>query len=207
MHRKLHFNYSEIEKIIPYDSSVLDLGCGNGELMALLKKKKNAQTRGVDIEEGMVIQCIKQGLSVFQGNLDEGLKDYTTASYDFVILNETLQVIRNPVLVLQEMLRVGKHAIVSFPNFGFIHNRLQLFFTGKMPVNKQLPFEWYNTPNIHFCTQKDFRNLCKNLNIRITKEIALWQNKIQIPVFRNLLSSDVCYILERENHNERDSRS
>ena len=148
-----HLNYDLILKLIEPGSTVLDLGCGDGELLYRLKKEKKALGRGVDIEEAMVRKCIARGLSVFQGNLDEGLKDYETASYDYVILNQTLQVTHKPVLVLSEMLRVGRKAVVSFPNFGYYRLRFQLLPRGQMPVTRELPHQWYDTPNIHLCRQ------------------------------------------------------
>ncbi len=193
-----HLNYEEIVKIIEPGSSVLDLGCGDGELLYRLKQEKNVIGRGVDIEERMIMLCISKGLSVFQGNLDEGLKDYSSKSYDYVILNQTLQVTHKPVLVLHEMLRVGKKAIISFPNFGYYKLRFQLLFKGRMPVTKELPYQWYNTPNIHLCTRNDFITLCKENNIRILKEIAIKSGKRIKKIFPNLRATEVIFILEKE---------
>lgn len=195
-HDPLTFSYDEIVKLVEPESTVLDLGCGDGELLLRLMKERKVRGRGVDIEESMIHRCISKGISVFHGNLDEGLKDYTTGSYDYVILNRTLQVVHNPVLLLSEMIRVGRQAIVNFPNFGYIQNRLQLMFQGRMPVNKNLPFQWYNTPNIHFCTRKDFLVLCRELGIPILKEIAITQGRRKRPLMRNLLSSEVCFVLQ-----------
>ncbi len=193
-----HLNYEEIIKIIEPQSSVLDLGCGNGELLYRLKKEKDVRGRGVDIEERMIMLCISKGLSVFQGNLDEGLKDYSSKSYDYVILNQTLQVTHKPILVLHEMLRVGKKAIISFPNFGYYRLRLQLLFKGKMPVTKELPYQWYNTPNIHLCTRKDFIDLCRENNIKILREINIKSGKRIRKFLPNLRSTEVIFILEKE---------
>ncbi len=194
-----HLNYEEIVKIIEPGSSVLDLGCGDGELLYRLKKEKNVIGRGVDIEERMIMLCISKGLSVFQGNLDEGLKDYSSKSYDYVILNQTLQVTHKPVLVLHEMLRVGKKAIISFPNFGYYKLRLQLLFKGRMPVTRELPYQWYNTPNIHLCTRNDFINLCRENNIKILKEIDIKSGKRIKKVLPNLRATEVIFILEKED--------
>lgn len=197
MESRQHISYDEIISIVERDSKVLDLGCGDGELLHRLSSEKGVRGRGVDIEEEMIVRCIAKGISVFQGNLDEGLKDYGTKSYDYVILNQTLQVIRSPVLVLEEMLRVGKRAIVSFPNFGYLSTRLQLLFRGRMPVNTQLPHEWYNTPNIHLCTRRDFTLLCRKLGVTIHTEIAL-RNRRRLKVLpKNLFATEVCYVLER----------
>lgn len=197
MHGRLHISYDQIVSVIDSDSKVLDLGCGDGELLNRLIREKQVHGRGVELEEEMILRCISKGISVFHGNLDEGLKDYGSKSYDFVVLNQTLQVIRNPVLVLEEMLRVGKKAIVSFPNFGYCVTRLQLLINGRMPLNPQLPFEWYNTPNIHLCTHRDFVTLCKSLRIRILSEIALMNEHRLRGLPKNLFATEVCYVLER----------
>jgi methionine biosynthesis protein MetW len=188
--------FQEIARLIPQGSRVLDLGCADGDLLEYLSRTKQVKGMGVDIDERMVLQCVARGISVFQGNLDEGLKDYQTASYDYVILSRTLQVVHKPVLLLKEMVRVGKHAIVNFPNFGYLPIRLQLLLKGQMPVTPSLPFQWYDTPNIHLCTKKDFRNLCKELGIPILEEIDLWNSK-RIPSFLgNLCATEVCFLLE-----------
>ena len=192
-----HLNYKIITELIEEGSSVLDLGCGGGELLYSLKKQKGVSGRGVEIEERMIMECISKGISVFQGNLDEGLKDYGTNSYDYVILNQTLQVTHKPVLVLKEMLRVGRKAIISFPNFGQLKLRFQLLFKGRMPVTKDLPYQWHNTPNIHLCTRKDFLVLCRENNIRIIKEIDIREGSRINSVFANFRSSEVIFILEK----------
>jgi methionine biosynthesis protein MetW len=189
------FNYDEIAALVEPGSSVLDLGCGTGELLLRLIRERGCQGRGVDIEEEMIQQCIRRGISVFQGDLDEGLKDYPTASYDYVILNETLQMIREPNLLLREMARVGRRIIVNFPNFGYILNRLQLGLSGRMPENKNLPYKWYNTPNIHFCTQRDFFALARELGLRVEKTIYLHRGKRIPAILPNLFATEVCCVL------------
>lgn len=207
MESRQHISYDEIVNIVEPGTKVLDLGCGDGELLHRLIHEKHVLGRGVEIEEEMILRCISKGISVFHGNLDEGLKDYGTMSYDYVILNQTLQVIRSPVLVLEEMLRVGKRAIVSFPNFGYLFTRLQLLTTGRMPVSPQLPYEWYDTPNIHLCTRRDFALLCKQLGIRILIEIALRNGRPLKRMPKNLFATEVCYVLERSsNGNDRARR-
>lgn len=178
-------------------AKVLDLGCGSGELMAELQQKKRAHVRGVDINESSILQCLEKGLSVFQGNLDEGLKDYPSKSYDYVILNQTLQMIQDPVALLREMVRVGKRIVVNFPNFAHIQNRMQLFWGGRMPVNKRLPYQWYNTPNIHFCTYKDFQHLAASESLVVEKH--LWVNESgRVKLAPNLLASDICLVLSQK---------
>jgi methionine biosynthesis protein MetW len=197
MDRQLQrFSYDEIVGLVDNDSTVLDLGCGDGELLARLVSARNARGRGVEIEEAMIRECLAKGISVFQGDLDEGLKEYATGSYDYVILNETLQALHEPVMLLQEMVRVGKHAIVNFPNFGYIVNRAQLFFQGRMPVNKDLPYQWYDTPNIHFCTRRDFVELCSELGIAVLKTIDLRHDRTVSPYLANLFATECCFMLK-----------
>jgi len=190
-----HFRYDDIVSLVDAGASVLDLGCGDGELLLRLITEKNVRGRGVEIEEDLIRQCISKGLSVFQGNLDEGLRDYGTATYDYVILNQTLQVIRNPVLLLKEMLRVGQRVIISFPNFAYWSNRLQLAIAGRMPVTRSLPYQWYDTPNIHLFTRKDFISLCNSLNVRILKEISVHRSRAIHGPLLNMRASEVCFVL------------
>ena len=198
-HEGMHFNYDEIVRLVRPGSSVLDLGCGDGELLDRLINRKQVRGRGVDREEAMIVQCIARGISVYQGDLDEGLKDYGSGSYDYVILNQTLQMVHRPVMLLQEMVRVGREVIVNFPNFGYAVNRMQLMFYGRMPVNRNIPYQWYDTPNIHFCTRNDFVALCAEMGIPILHEIALRRTHRVPPALRNLFATEICFVL-RGNH-------
>ena len=190
-----HIDYDEIVKLVPPGSSVLDLGCGDGELLHRLIASKQVRGRGVEIEESMIIESISKGISVFQGDLDEGLRDYATGSYEYVILNQTLQATHRPLLVLEEMLRVGKRAIVSFPNFGYFRVRLQFLFSGRMPVTRDLPFMWYDTPNIHLCTRKDFVDYCAGRGVTILKEIAISKRATIGPLLANWRATEVLFVL------------
>lgn len=190
-----HFRYEDIVELVEPGSSVLDLGCGNGDLLLRLIEKKQVRGRGVDIEEQAIRECIARGLSVFQGNLDEGLRDYASASYDYVILNQTLQVVHNPVMLLKEMLRVGRRVIVNFPNFGYYRNRFQLVLHGRMPVTRSLPYQWYNTPNIHLFTRKDFLALCSELGVKVLREISVAGGRRLGRMLRNMRASEVCFVL------------
>jgi methionine biosynthesis protein MetW len=166
-------DYDQVVSLVPPGSSVLDLGCGNGELLQRLIRERDVRGAGVEISEDAVIECLHKGLSVFQGDLDEGLADYGDASYDYVVLDQTLQVIRRPAFVISEMLRVGKRAIISFPNFGHWSVRAQLLFRGRMPRTSKLPFEWHDTPNIHLLTLRDFRDFCRRREITVLQELHL----------------------------------
>ena len=145
-------DYRIITELVTPGARVLDLGCGNGELLAMLVAEKAAMGQGVEISEEGVNACVVKGLNVIQGDLDEGLADYSDHSFDYVVLNETLQVVHRPALVLQEMIRVGKQGVVGFPNFAHWTARRQLLLNGAMPRTPALPFEWFNTPNIHLVT-------------------------------------------------------
>jgi len=197
----LHLNYKIITGIIEDNAKVLDLGCGSGDLLKMLKEQKNIKGRGVEIDEENVIKCVEKGLSVFQGNIDEGLKEYEDKSYDWVILNQTLQCTHRPDYVIMEMLRVGKKVVISFPNFAYWRVRFQLFFEGRMPKSKVLPFEWYDTPNIHLLTIKDFREFSVKRGISIIDEIYMTRAERKYgvidKVLSNFLTEEVIFIISK----------
>ena len=198
----LHLNYSLIEEMIEPKSKVLDLGCGNGYLLKLLKDKKQIKGNGIEISQNEVIQCLEKGLSVIQGDIDEGLKQFADKSYDYVILNQTLQSTYNPDDVLEEMLRVGKKCIVSFPNFAYWRVRLYYLLKGNMPKSKVLPFEWYNTPNIHLLTIKDFFEFAQKRNISILQGIYTTKaNKRTSPhykMFSNFFAEEAIFVISKD---------
>ena len=167
-----------IANLLPDQSRVLDVGCGDGTLMELLIKEKKIDARGIELEEKNVKKCILKGLPVIQGNAETELGQFPDKSFDFVVLSQTLQAFLNPEIVIKELLRVGKKAIVTIPNFGFWKVRLHLLIKGTMPITKNLPDEWYNTPNLHMCTIKDFYNFCENRKIKLDKSLALHNEKI-----------------------------
>ncbi len=187
--------------MIEENSKILDLGCGDGYLLKLLKDKKHIRGSGIEIAQEQVIKCLEKGLSVIQGNIDEGLKQFADKSYDYVILNQTLQSANKPDYVLEEMLRVGKKCIVSFPNFAYWRVRFNYFFTGNMPKSKVLPFEWYNTPNIHLLTIKDFFEFAQKRNIKILDCIyttkATKRNTVQYSLFSNFFAEEAIFVITK----------
>jgi methionine biosynthesis protein MetW len=154
-------------------SRVLDLGCGSGELLAHLKKQKQVHVSGIESSEAQVAECIEKGLQVLQGDINEEIRDYPDASFDYVILSQTLQQVYQPQELIRELLRVGKQVIVSFPNFSHWSIRLQLLFRGYAPKNRQLPYDWYDTPNIRVITLTDFRHFARKFDCRIDREAAV----------------------------------
>ena len=167
-----------ISDLIKKNTRVLDVGCGDGILMEYLKYNKEIDIRGIEISKDNVQKCLSKGLTVIEGDAEKDLLQFPDSSFDFVILSQTLQAFLNPEIVIKELLRVGKKAIVTIPNFGFWKVRLHLLIKGTMPITKNLPDEWYNTPNLHMCTIKDFYNFCENRRIKLDKSSALHNEKI-----------------------------
>lgn len=177
---KHHFTRPDLNIIfdlIPPQSAVLDLGCGEGSLLHKLITEKQVQGHGVELSDESVFECVAKGVPVVHSDLNEGLDDYPDAAFDFVVLSQTLQQVARPDRILPEMLRVGRTGIISFINFGYWQVRGSLFFTGKMPKSKALPFEWYDTPNIHLSTISDFRRLCSSKSIQIIRQINIVHHK------------------------------
>ena len=194
-----------IESLINKESKVLDIGCGEGGLIEQLEKNIHADTNGIEVNAKLARKAIANGFNVIQGNAEEDLLQYSNHSFDYVILSQTLQAMIKPKDILLELLRIGEKAIVSFPNFGHWKIRFQLLLTGKMPITKGLPYAWYETPNIHFFTIKDFQNLCKDLNIVIEKSIALSSNGSQSEISTgisgaNLFTSEAIFLLSYQNY-------
>ena len=196
-------NQDLISSLINNNDKVLDIGCGNGELLSFLEKTKNIQGQGIEISHLGVKESVTKGLSVIQGDADEDLVSFTNNTFDVVILSDTLQATHKPKEVLKEMLRIGKKCIICIPNFGYWQYRLQILFYGIMPVTETLSEPWYSTPNIHLCTIKDFINLCNSLNISIDQAYRNTHNnikKIEKPdsYFNNLLSTEGIFILTKK---------
>jgi len=162
-----------ITNLLPMQSRILDVGCGDGTLIEAVIKQKNIDARGIELEENKVKQCISKGLSVIQGNAETELSQFPDKAFDFVVLSQTLQAFYQPENVLNELLRIGKKVIISIPNFGYWQIRTSLLFFGKMPITKSLPGTWYNTPNLHMCSIKDFYQFCDKKKIKIDRIIGV----------------------------------
>ncbi|MFH1759999.1 MAG: methionine biosynthesis protein MetW [bacterium] len=195
-----NISHSVILGLVESGCHVLDLGCGAGELLKTLSLEKNVKGSGVEIDENQVIACLKKGLSVVHGNIDEGLKVYPDNSYDYVILNQTLQAVYNIEGLLKEMLRIGRKVIVGIPNFAHWRIRMAIFFRGRLPITRTLSSEWYNTPNIRIVTVKDFKTICNKLNIRICQKYFMANNKTLTPfgnLMPNLFCENALFVLEK----------
>lgn len=177
---------------IPAGSRVLDLGCGKGELLSALIKKKNCSGYGVEIDTEGVLASMERGISVIQADLEQGLQDFAADSFDIIVLSQTIQAMQNTETILQDLTRVAKQAIVSFPNFGYWKNRLQIGLLGHMPVSERMPYQWYNTPNIHWCTLQDFDRLCAKNHIRVLERTVMTAGR-RINILPNLLGSLAFY--------------
>lgn len=167
-----------IADLIEANSRVIDVGCGDGILMDFLKQNKNIDVRGLEISKDKVQKCISKGLTVIEGNAESDLKQFPNHSFDYAVLSQTLQAFLNPEIVINELLRVGKKAIVTIPNFGYWKVRLHLLIKGTMPVTETLPDQWYNTANLHMCTIKDFSNFATEKNFKIKSSLALSKEEV-----------------------------
>ena len=191
-----------IANSIQREKSILDVGCGDGELMKFIYENISKKIRGLEISKDNVQKCIQKGLTVIEGNAEIDLQQFPSNSFDYVILSQTLQAFLNPEKVISDLLRIGKTSIVTIPNFGFWKVRFNLLFKGTMPVTKTLPNEWYNTPKLHMCSIKDFVNFCNDRKINLFKSLALTNNKVSSINkfnlnFKNLTSELGIFLIEK----------
>ena len=182
--------------LIKPGSSVLDLGCGSGELLFMLIRRKAVRGQGIEIDEQAIYRCVAKGLNVIHGDLDSGLNDYLEKSFDYVILNQTIQQVRHLRPVMEDSLRVGRKVIVGFPNFAYYKSRLQLFFRGRTPVTPSLPFPWYETPNLHFLSISDFIRYCAETAITIERG-DFYNERNRVSIRPNLMAQSGIFLISR----------
>jgi homoserine O-acetyltransferase len=196
---RVRVDYDVIESLIEPYSTVLDIGCGDGELLANLIADKNITGKGIELEQDLVLTCVNRGLSIIQHDIEFGLENFADKSYDYVILSQTVQTIKNTERVFTELLRVARKVIVSFPNFAHWRCRVQLFLAGSAPVTNKLPFEWHNSPNIHCLSLRDFERFCNKLSVKVEKKIPLIKTRLSPVKFApNLFAEQVIYVTSKE---------
>lgn len=198
----VRIDYRIIADTIEEGSRVLDLGCGNGELLHYLVKEKNAKAQGIELNEDAIYKCVEKGLSVFHSDIDSGLSGYPDKSFDYVILNQSLQEIKKIEYVIHEALRAGEKVIIGFPNFAHIVSRLVLFFKGKAPITSSLPYHWHDTPNLRFLSISDFKDFCKEKGIHILEAHYL-DERGKVCLWPNLFAFNVIFVITKNANNIR----
>ena len=192
----MRLDYRVIADWVRPEASVLDLGCGDGELLSILVTEKQVHANGIEIDEQAIYKCVEKGLSVFHEDIEQGLSGYPDESFDYVIMVGSLQQVKSPDKVFKEALRVGKRLIVGFPNFLHISSRLQMLFSGRVPVTPSLPYEWYNTPNLHFLTISDFRDYCRLRNLKIEASAFLSKDR-RVGFLPNVFAEQGLFLLSK----------
>ena len=194
--KTIQLDYRIILDLIKEKSSALDLGCGDGELLRILSDKKNVKSQGIEIDDQAIYKCVEKGLNVLHGDIDTSLSEYGDKSFDYVIMNQSLQQVIHLEEVLNNALRVGKQVIVGFPNFTYYKARLQIFFLGRTPVTPALPYKWYQTPNLHCLSIADFKIYCKQHRIKVEKALYLGVHK-KVCLFPNVLANSSIFLISR----------
>jgi methionine biosynthesis protein MetW len=189
-------DFEAIAQWVRPDAQVLDLGCGDGSLLRFLKDKRGASGYGIEIDDAKLLASVRNGVNVLQGDLETGLSGFESGSFDYVILSQTLQAVRHTEQIIREMLRVGREGIVTFPNFGYWRHRLQVFLGGHMPVSRSLPYQWYNTPNVHLFTIGDFESFCAEHGVRILERAVMDRGRI-VSLWPNLRGSLAVYRFDK----------
>lgn len=189
-------DHRAILDMVESNSLVLDLGCGGGELLELLTMKKNVRGQGIEIDEQAIYRCVAKGLNVLHGDIDTGLSEYKDKTFDYVILNQSLQQLKHVETVLFDALRVGKKVIVGFPNFAYYRARLRLFFRGRVPITASLPYTWYETPNLHFLSTLDFLDYCKEKKIEVERKVYLTGEK-RIEILPNVFANTGLFLISK----------
>ena len=194
--KEIKFDHQMILGLVEPGSSVLDLGCGSGDLLYLLIKEKGVHGQGIEIDEQEIYKCVEKGLNVFHGDIDSGLAEFADKSFNYVILNQSMQQILRVDKVLTDALRVGKKVIVGFPNFAHYKSRLQMLFHGRAPVTGALPYQWYETPNLHFLSIFDFKKYCQTKDIIIERQVCIGEKR-RIPFLRNLFAQTGIFLISK----------
>jgi len=197
----IRLDHRIIYSIIGTESRVLDLGCGEGELLYPLVRDKQVRAQGIELDDKAIQECVKKGLSVFHDDIEHSLREYPDNCFDYVILNQSMQEVKNVDFVIHESLRIGSRVIVGFPNFAFIRSRFMLFSRGKAPITKSLPYLWFDTPNVRFLSIDDFRDFCEEKNIRIVEAHYLGEKRI-VHFWPNLLALNAVFVLTKGNAKE-----
>ena len=192
--KDIRLDHKIIYSIIESGSRVLDLGCGEGDLLYPLVRDKQVRAQGIELDDKAIQECVKKGLSVFHDNIENSLREYPDNSFDYVILNQSMQEVRKVDCVIQEALRIGKRVIVGFPNFAYIKSRIMLFFQGRSPITESLPYLWFDTPNVRFLSITDFKDFCTEKNIRIEEAHYLGEKEI-VRFLPNLLALNAIFVL------------
>ncbi|PIQ90676.1 MAG: methionine biosynthesis protein MetW [Candidatus Omnitrophica bacterium CG11_big_fil_rev_8_21_14_0_20_41_12] len=194
--KEIQLDHQLILDLIKTQSTVLDLGCGSGDLLYLLAKEKKARVQGIEIDDQAIYKCVAKGLNVFHGDIDSGLAEFSDKSFDYVVLNQSMQQILHVDKVLTDALRVGKKVVVGLPNFAYYRSRFQMFFQGKAPVTVGLPYQWYETLNLHFLSIKDFKNYCSLKNINIEYSVGIGENK-KVTFLPNLFAHSGIFLISK----------